>query len=894
MEAFLKKFISKDGKDHNYTKIGDAKLNVFGGCYSIPDLDLNEFYTLYKKHVFIEGKQSYLTEKQIENGQMLIDVDFRYSPDVEERQHTKDHVLDLIQSMLDCINKIKKNDGTCITCYIFEKDNVNMQEKYTKDGIHIMINLQMDFTTKIMFRNLLLKELPNIWDDLKIINEWSDVLDEGVIKGHANWQLYGSRKPGNEDYKLKYVLDCAFNNSWIINEKKHNADWLNDNFEKIMARNQELVIMPLNESMQNEYDEISKSRKKPKSHNQVKLITNVKQPQEISNQEELDDYVEDFMSKLTPTEYIIKETHSYTMMLPREYWGPGSYLKWMRVGWALKNTEPRLFVSWLKFSSQSPNFNYSDIGELMETWQNFDTYNKEGLTLRSIIYWCKMSNESEYKNIHFKTIQHYVYYSIKHNTDYDLACVLYQMYKEAFICVSIKDSIWYEFINNRWQEVDHGYSLRSKISVEMYKIYHEYILKKQNDTVTVDKVEKEGKDEITLTLKTASLLKKTCSKNTIMNEAKEIFYDKDFYSKLNTNDYLVGCNNCIIDVKNKCHRKGKHDDYISKTTGIDYKPLAYYEQHMKSTIEAIHTFMNQLFPNDELRTYMWQHLSATLLGTNENQTFNIYTGSGANGKSILINLMSKVLGEYKGTVPITLITQKRTSIGSTSSEIFDLIGKRYAVMQEPSKGDKINEGIMKEITGGDPLQCRPLFQNSIIFRPQFKLVVCTNTLPEITSMDDGTWRRIRVVEFRSKFTNKPFNDPQFPEEDYPHQFMIDTKIDEKFNEWAPIMLSILVDLAYKHQGKVTDCNEVLASSNKYRQTQDIYMEYINTRVVSTPTMGFRLKITTLNDDFKNWYGQQYGNGKNAPVKDLKEYMIKKYGKYPNGGWSSISLAEDVE
>ena len=500
-----------------------------------------------------------------------------------------------------------------------------------------------------------------------------------------------------------------------------------------------------------------------------------------------------------------------------------------------------------------------------------------------------MSNETDYKNIHFNTVQHYVYYSIKHNTDYDLACVLYQMYKDSYICVSIKDSIWYEFINNRWQEVDHGYSLRSKISVEMYKIYHDCALKKQHE-----KVVSEEKEDIQLITKTANLLKKTCSKNTIMNESKEIFYDKDFYSKLNTNDYLVGCNNCIIDIKNKIHRKGKHDDYISKTTNIDYKPLAYYEKHMRPTIDAIYTFMEQLFPNDDLREYMWQHLSATLLGTNENQTFNIYTGSGANGKSILINLMSKVLGEYKGTVPITLITQKRTSIGSTSSEIFDLIGKRYAVMQEPSKGDKINEGIMKEITGGDPLQCRPLFQNSIIFRPQFKLVVCTNTLPDITSMDDGTWRRIRVVEFRSKFTNNPFNDPQFPIDDYPHQFKIDTKIDEKFNEWAPIMLSILVDKAYIHQGKVTDCNEVLASSQKYRQSQDIYMEYINTRVVSTPTIGFRLKITTLIDDFKNWYGQQYGNGKNAPVKDLKDYIIKKYGKYPNGGWSSISLADDVE
>ena len=54
-------------------------------------------------------------------------------------------------------------------------------------------------------------------------------------------------------------------------------------------------------------------------------------------------------------------------------------------------------------------------------------------------------------------------------------------------------------------------------------------------------------------------------------------------------------------------------------------------------------------------------------------------------------LMEKVLGDYKGTVPITLITQKRPSIGSSSSEVVALKGVRYAVMQEPSKGDKIIE-----------------------------------------------------------------------------------------------------------------------------------------------------------------------------------------------------------
>mgnify|MGYP003863284531 CR=1 FL=1 len=108
--------------------------------------------------------------------------------------------------------------------------------------------------------------------------------------------------------------------------------------------------------------------------------------------------------------------------------------------------------------------------------------------------------------------------------------------------------------------------------------------------------------------------------------------------------------------------------------------------------------------------------------------------------------MTKALGEYKATVPITLITQKRNSIGSTSSEIVQLKGARYAVMQEPSKGDKINEGIMKEITGGDPIQGRALFKDTITFVPEFKLVVCTNTLFDIKSNDDGTWRRIRVCD----------------------------------------------------------------------------------------------------------------------------------------------------
>jgi P4 family phage/plasmid primase-like protien len=347
-----------------------------------------------------------------------------------------------------------------------------------------------------------------------------------------------------------------------------------------------------------------------------------------------------------------------------------------------------------------------------------------------------------------------------------------------------------------------------------------------------------------------------------------------------------------VDFKAKEARKGRHDDYISMNTKIDYHPVSHYEKLCPQILADIRAFMEQLFPNANVREYMWEHLASTLLGNNLNQSFNVYIGSGKNGKSKLVELMTRVLGQYKGTVPISLVTQKRTTIGNTSSEIYQLIGTRYAVMQEPSKGDVINEGVMKEITGGDPIVCRALFKDSVTFIPQFKLAVCTNNLFDIKSNDDGTWRRIRVVNFESKFTSRPYEDPEFPVDQYPYQFMLDTTLDEKFDTWAPVMLSLLVERAYQTQGRVQDCPEVLASSNRYRQSQDIYLDFIQQSIQEhTMPQPCNLKMTAVTDAFKNWYSVNHGGGKAMPMKDLKEYLNKKFGTYPKEGWARLSLLE---
>ena len=325
-------------------------------------------------------------------------------------------------------------------------------------------------------------------------------------------------------------------------------------------------------------------------------------------------------------------------------------------------------------------------------------------------------------------------------------------------------------------------------------------------------------------------------------------------------------------------------------TGYDYVPLSECTKpEHKLHIAEITDFINQLFPDPVLRDYMWDHMASILIGGNPDNVFNIYTGSGCNGKSVFVELLENCLGDYKGTIPITLVTQKRTGIGSATPEIAKLKGLRLAVMQEPSKGDKLNEGMLKELTGGDEIQARALFQEPITFRPQFKLAVCTNELFDIEVRDDGTWRRLHVNPFDAKFLDKPYDDQRFPKNEYPHQFMVDKHIKEKFPKWAPVMMAMLVERAYKNNGIVKENAVVLAACNEYRRSQDCLLDFISDRIQKID--GSVLKKTELGDEFKRWFSDTHG--KSAPkLRELTDYMEKRYGKMERGRFNGIELKYD--
>jgi P4 family phage/plasmid primase-like protien len=930
-------------KGATHTRICDKNLNIYGGSYHVDNEEMETFYKLYYDNVFVQKKKEYLTELQIDEGPILVDFDFRYNIDeIKTRQHTVSHIQDMIHLYLEELKNIYvfKHDVP-FDIYIMEKPDVNIctKKNVTKDGIHMIIGIKSDHIAQMILRDKIVKKLPECWGDLPLISEtnsqneleddlkWENVLDKTISSGNTGWQLYGSQKTGHEAYKLTQYITVNIDESCEEFEYEIHkvSDFkLKQNLNKLSARYAEHPKFDLNPNILEEYNKVKTDLSTPKKkrstskNKKLNLETNSvtdEEPSGISCQEELDDAINKMFSNLSVNEYYLKEVHEYTQILPEKYYQPGSHYLNRLVAFALKHTDNRLFLSWVKLRSKASDFEYSTIPDLYHKWNSHFNHRPDGVTKRSILYWAKQDAFEEYEKVKKSTVDYYVEESLISGSDYDFAMVLYQMFKDKYVCASIVNKKWYVFKNHRWEE-DKGETLRLAISRDMYEVYHDkmsqYIsefqssqngqLLSSNGTPVTDVEEETIVDyKNNLTRKTKKIaelsntkLKFTTGKNNIIREAMPIFYDAAFIKSMDSNKYLMCFTNGIIDFKNKIFRHGYPQDYITKCTGIPYVPLDNLSDEQNLIKEEILDFMEKLFPVQELNRYMWDHLASTLIGVKKEQVFNIYCGSGSNGKSILTELMEKTLGqgEYYGVVPITLVTEKRGTIGGVSPELLQLKGIRYAAMQEPSKEVVINEGIMKELTGGDPIQARALFCDSEIFEPQFSLVVCTNNLPEFRSNDDGTWRRVKKVDFMSKFyaEGEEFTD------DTKYLFPKDKNLKNKLPLWSVVFGSMLVARAFATEGEVIDCSLVAEASRHYRQAQDVITGFINDNLVrSDDPANPGIRQTDLSIVFKEWFQSIYGNRKQPKITEVIDAVIKKFGPKQGGNkWKNIMFKTDTE
>lgn len=915
---FLKKH-SKSGKSDNaeassptHTRIGDKEMNIHGGSYVIPHNNWNTFMSLYWTDIVEKNKSEYLTEKQLstEMSPIAVDLDLHFDYSLSERIYSQEHLDDLVDVYLaELKDMFCFDENTKFPIFLFEKSKVNrVQEKQiTKDGIHMIIGVQMKHDVQEILRKNVIPKVEEIWGDFPIKNTWNDVFDEGITKGYTNWQLYGSCKPQHEPYKLTHVYEISYDedDGELINDRGNPSNYLTcEKFPMLSVRYPDHLNLLYKQSFLEKMENRSKSphgKQKSRKFTFDGTSSGSTDISQIKNAEELDNCLQQFLETISSTDYVLREIYEYTTILPESYYGQGSYAKWIRVGWALKNTSNKLLIVWIAFSAKSSTFDYNSIPELCQQWDSFSR-KEAGVTNRSIIYWAKQDNPSGAEGIRKNTISYYLDMTInavtanaianpsktaKGSTDYDIAVVLHQMFKDEYVCADVKAGAWYRFYRHRWVEVDCGSTLRKSISNDLRQLYEDKATQLNHYLSTIDPEEdqyKQVKARIDIVIRIIQRLGQTSDKKNIMQEARDLFEDTEFYNRLDSDPYLLGCKNGVVDFKEKIFRKGRPEDYITKCTNVDYYPIS-HAKHAK-IIPLLIDFMEKLFVKEELREYMWNHLAAVLIGMPSlNQALYNYIGIGQNGKSVLTDLMTHTLGTYKCAAPISLITQGRGKIGGLAPEIVGLKGCRYVVMQEPESTDVIHEGPMKELVSGvEPITARgPYMTKPVTFIPQFALTLCCNQLPNVRTQDHGTWRRLKVVNFESLFTENPVDN----DENRPYQFMIDRDILTNFPVWKETFLAMLVQRAYENNGRVLDCDAVLEASTKYRESQDHVAQFIGERV--TRRQGSKIRKEQLAEEFKLWFMVNCGKTKQPSPKQVYEYMDKVHGKNVNSSWMNVKL-----
>jgi P4 family phage/plasmid primase-like protien len=227
------------------------------------------------------------------------------------------------------------------------------------------------------------------------------------------------------------------------------------------------------------------------------------------------------------------------------------------------------------------------------------------------------------------------------------------------------------------------------------------------------------------------------------------------------------------------------------------------------------------------------------------------------------------------------LTQKRGASSGTNSELVKAKGKRFMLLQEPSENERINVGLMKELTGGDKVQARGLFKEPIEFKPQFKLVLTCNDLPAVPPEDGGTWRRVRVLPFTSKFVEKP--NPKCIDE---HK--IDFELSEKLELWKEAFMAILINYYSDYiKTGIVEPYEVMESTDKYRRENDCYAEFVLNRIEYDPKK--TATVSDIYEEFKFWWKEFMPSNKLPSMTDFRKRFERQFGEIIRGKWRGISL-----
>jgi putative DNA primase/helicase len=214
-------------------------------------------------------------------------------------------------------------------------------------------------------------------------------------------------------------------------------------------------------------------------------------------------------------------------------------------------------------------------------------------------------------------------------------------------------------------------------------------------------------------------------------------------------------------------------------------------------------FLARVVPDEEVRAFLQRFFGYCLTGLTIEHAMLFLWGTGRNGKSVFLNIIGWVMGDYALTAPAATFTASRGERHET--ELARLHGARLVMAQEVEDGHRWNEARIKAITGGDPITARFMRKDYFTFTPQFKLVMAGNHKPALGTVDIAIRRRMHMVPFT---TTIPENE-------------VDPQLFEKLKAEGPQILRWMLEGCIDWQiGGLNPPAAVIAATDEYLAAED--------------------------------------------------------------------------
>ena len=436
---------------------------------------------------------------------------------------------------------------------------------------------------------------------------------------------------------------------------------------------------------------------------------------------------------------------------------------------------------------------------------------------------------------------------------------------------------WYYFTGSIWKADSDNIEMKKEI-MELSKWFER--IKRHYDNKQTDDA------TMSLNKNIKSLINKFHKpgfQDDVIKGAKIYYNDETFLNHLNSKKHLVPFTNGVFDLLENKFRKTKKEDYVNLTTNYSFEDIANPE---------VYTFLEQVLPNRGVRDYVLKKMSECLNGDIPNTYFLMFIGdTGANGKSQLLNLMKLAMGDFGEKVEVTLLTRKRNNANEANSEKIKLLSKRFAFLSEPEDGEKINIGLLKELTGSEEIVARGLYQESVSFVMEAKLFLACNELPEIKGEDTALWRRIRVIDFPSRFVDEPKDS---------NEYKIDRTLPSRMREdpsWRQTFMKILLDYYFKD---VREPVEVQVKTNEYRQENNEFYNWCKENIIYSEDSILKLSdVCCLFLGRTKIHSKESGKYKKEIEKFIKsnfsnvkwEYSVVTMNEKQYRGWRHLGVSE---